>query len=127
MEREFLEGLRMGEQALSEEIVEQILAQHTQELAQVRLQSSLETAVAKTGGRNIKAISALLDMDAVAQSEDVPAALSEALAQLKKDSPYLFESPAPPAYAKFTGTARDGSEHLPQTLAGALRERMKRN
>ena len=127
MERAFLEGLRVGEEALPEEVMDAILQEHGKELSQLRLQSSLETAVIKAGGRNIKAISALLDMEAVAQSENVAAALEAALQALKKDSPYLFETPAPPRYAKFTGTAADGSEHAPQTLAGALRERMKRN
>jgi hypothetical protein len=126
MKREFLESLRVGEESLPEDIMDAILEKHTQALKQVQLQSALETAVVKAGGRNIKAISALLDMEAIGQSQDVPAALQQAVSALKKENAYLFESAAPPPYARFTGTQQQ-TDNEPQTLAGALRERMKKN
>ncbi len=126
MKREFLENLKIGEDALPEEVVEAILCEHGKTVRQVQLQGALETAVIKAGGRNLKAITALLDMETIGASEDVPAALEQALTALKKDSGYLFETVTPPPYARFTGTQQQ-TDNEPQTLAGALRERMKKN
>lgn len=136
MKREFLESLRVEEQPLPGEVIDSILQMHTQaletaeqthqqELAQLRLQGALESAVIKAGGRSVKAIAALLDMDSIGASDDVPKALDTALQALKKESGYLFEMSAPPPYARFTGTG-EGTETRPATLAGALRERMER-
>lgn len=136
MQREFLEALRVGEQPLPPEVIDSILDKHTQvletakqthrqELAQLRIQGALESAVMKAGGRSVKAIAALLDMDSIGTSDDVPKALDTALQALKKDCGYLFEAATPPPYARFTG--RDGGiQTQPATLAGALRERMER-
>ena len=125
MEREFLEAISVGEQPLPEEAVEAILAQHRAELDRLRLSHAVESAVWKAGGRNLKAISALLDLDAIGAAEDVNGALDTALQALKKDSGYLFETPTPPPYARFTGSVQP-AEQAPATLAGALRERMKK-
>ena len=125
MKREFLESIRIGEDSLPEDVLEAILMEHEKAVKQTQLQGALETAIAKAGGRNVKAISALLDLEAIGESEDVAGALQQAMVQLKKDSGYLFETPAPPPYARFTG-ARETVGNEPQTLAGALRERMKK-
>ena len=126
MDKEFLEGLGMDAQ-----VVEAVLQAHTQvvqehqaQLKQAQLQHQVSEAVHKAGGRSVKAICALLDMDAISQRDDVAAALEEALTELKKESSYLFQSATPPQYARFTG-----AQEMPQkatTLAGALKERMKR-
>jgi hypothetical protein len=126
MEREFLEGLTVEEQPLPGEVVDAILQQHQAEIGRLRLESAVETAVYKAGGRNLKAISALLDFDAIAGAEDMTGALDAALQTLKKENGYLFETPTPPPYARFTGAAQPAAQ-TPVTLAGALRERMKRN
>lgn len=126
MKREFLEGLRVGEQALTEEVIDAILQESGQELAQVQLKGAVETAIAKAGGRSSAAICALLDLDAIGASDNAPAALDAALSKLKKESGYLFESPTPPPYARFTGAAQGSGGQVPQTLAGALRERMEK-
>lgn len=151
MKREFLQSFKVGDQPLPKEIIDAIMDKngqdiqqakqgvqdwedkynqavraHSAELAQMRMQTSLETAVSRAGGRSVKAIAALLDIDAIAQSEDIPAALEAALAELKKDSGYLFEAPTPPAYARFTGSAGEERLASPATLAGALRERMEK-
>lgn len=136
MERDFLESIRVEEQPLPGEVIDSILEKHTQVLenarqaheqamAQLRLQSGLEAAVAKAGGRSVKAIAALLDMDSIAKSDDLPKALDTALQELKKESSYLFEGSVPPPYARFTG-ADGAAQTRPATLAGALRERMER-
>ncbi len=149
MKREFLQSFKVGDQPLPKEIIDAIMDKngqdiqqakqgaqdwedkynqavrdHSAQMAQLRMQTSLETAVSRAGGRSVKAIAALLDMDAIAQSEDIPGALEEALSALKKESGYLFEAPTPPAYARFTGSAGEERPVSPATLAGALRERM---
>ena len=125
MEREFLESLMVAEQPLPEEVVDAILQQHQAEIGRLRLETAVETAVCKAGGRNLKAISALLDLDAIAAGSDTAAALDAALQALKKENGYLFENPTPPPYARFTGSVQP-AEQAPTTLAGALRERMKK-
>ena len=70
MKREFLES-----QGLTPEAVEAVLAEHEKQLHAVRLEGCLHSAVAKAGGRNAKAIGALLDMGAIAQSQDMAAAM----------------------------------------------------
>ena len=125
MEREFLEGLGMEPQ-----VVEAVLAEHEKtvqahqaQLAEMALQHQVSEAVHCAGGRSVKAISALLDMDAIRGSENVETALQEAIEELKKDSGYLFGG-QPPCYAPFTGVQEQSVKAT--TLAGALRERMKR-
>lgn len=126
MDRAFLEGLGMDAQAV-EAVLEahgKVVQEHQTQLAALQLQQQVSEAVHKAGGRSVKAISALLDMEAICQSQDVGAALEEAMSALKQDSGYLFQSATPPQYARFTG-----SQQMPQkatTLAGALKERMKR-
>ena len=149
MKREFLQSFKVGDQSLPKEVIDAIMEKngqdiqaakqasldweqkynqavesHRAELARRELASTVEAAVQKAGGRSVKAICALLDMDAIRSAEDVPAAMEQALTELKKDNGYLFEAPTPPPYARFTGTGQ-GAEHLPATLAGALRERMQ--
>ena len=127
MERAFLENLQ-----LPEETVDAILAEHGKavenhqaEISSLKLQHGVELAIHKAGGRSVKAISALLDLEGIAQSEDMEKALEESLSQLKKESGYLFETPQPPKYARFTGV-KENAPAAPATLAGALRERMRK-
>lgn len=127
MERDFLEGLEIPEEAVNAILAEQekSLESHKAEISAMKLQHGLELAVQKAGGRSVKAISALLDMDAIGKSEDVEKALEAAISQLKKDSGYLFEAVQPPKYARFTGV-KETVPAAPATLAGALRERMRK-
>ena len=151
MKREFLQSLKVGEQPLSKEVIDAIMEKngqdiqtakqasqcwedkynqavsaHRAELARLQLDTAVQAAVQKAGGRSVKAICALLDMDAISAAEDVPAAMEQALTELRKESGYLFETPTPPPYARFTGTLQQGGD-VPATLAGALKERMQRN
>lgn len=120
MDKEFLEGLGLEEQA-----VQAVLDAHGKALAAAGLEHAVQSAVMQAGGRSVKAIRALLDMDTIGASADIPAALDKALQQLKKDSAYLFEAPSAPPYARFTG-AQQQDAAAPTTLAGALREKMGR-
>ncbi len=148
MKREFLQSFKVGEAALPKEIIDAIMAQngqdiqaakqgaldwedkynraiadHNRQLSQLRLESMVESAVTKAGGRNLKAISALLDLQAIGESQDVRSSLDEALQQLKQENSYLFEGVLPPPYAKHTGEQTRPAAAF--SLAGALRERMK--
>jgi len=152
MKREFLQSFKVAEQPLSKEIIDAIMAEngkdiqqarqtgldweekynqaveeHRQVISRLQTQSALEAAVSRAGGRNLKAISALLDMDVICQKEDLPAALDEALSQLKQEHDYLFEANhTPPPYAWGTGAREGAPVTHPATLAGALREKYER-
>lgn len=125
MEREFLQQL-----GLEDEVIDAVLAEHgkavqshQEQLQQVRFEAAFENAVQRSGGRNAKAIAALLDMEQLRTSEQPEQALEQALKQLKKDSGYLFEQPQPPRYAPGTGTRQSDSQPENQTLAQALKAR----
>ena len=121
MDQVFLEGL-----GVSAEAAETILKAHSAAMAEQTLQHQVAIAIGQAGGRNHTAISALLDMETLAVAEDTAAAVTAAVAQLKAENGYLFESATPPPYAKQTGCAAPGGDSEPATLAGALRARMKR-
>ena len=121
MDKEFLEGLGLEEAAVTA-----ILDAHQKTLAGVNLQHQVAMAIGSAGGKNHKAIVALLDMDALAAEVDVAAAAQEAVAAVKAENGYLFESHQPPRYAKNTGKADPAANSEPTTLAGALRARMRK-
>ena len=121
MNKEFLEGLGLEEAA-----VEAILAEHAAQVSGLQLQHQVTMAIGEAGGKNQKAIAALLDLQALAKAEDPQAAIREAVQQLKAENDYLFEAAQPPRYARTTGQADPGASQAPTTLAGALRARMKR-
>ncbi len=125
--REFLQQLELSEETVESILAEQgkVMERHKEEISALKLQHGVELAIHKAGGRSVRAISALLDLDSIRQSEDVEKALEESLSQLKKDSGYLFESQQAPRYARFTGV-RENAPAAPATLAGALRERMRK-
>ena len=121
MDREFLEGLGLEEAAVTA-----ILEAHGQAMASANLQHQVAMAIGAAGGRNQKAITALLDLEALAKAEDLKAAAAEAVAAVKAENGYLFESRQPPRYAINTGKADPAAGNEPTTLAGALRQRMRR-
>lgn len=124
MTREFLQSLQAEGQPLPEEVIDAIL----DKAAAMRLGFALDAAITRAKGRNPKAITALLDLEALKGSDDPAAQLDTALADLKKDCGYLFEEEAaPPPYARGTG-AQTGQDHqTPATLATALRERFEKH
>lgn len=149
MKREFLQNLKVGDQSLPKEVIDTIMEengkdaeaarvwqekynqaqeQHRQELAQMAFSSALDRAILQEKGRSTKAITALLDMEALQSSEDQQAAIMQALQALKQDCGYLFEQPqTPPPYARGTGSQMGKQTDSPTTLAGALRERFEKN
>ena len=148
MKREFLQNLRVGDQPLTKEVIdaimeengkdvqasrswqekyEQICTQHEKEMADMRFGSLLSRAIDRAGGRNEKAITALLETDALKIAEDPQAAVEAAIQALKKDNDYLFAQPmTPPPYARGTGAQVSAETKGPATLAGALREKYER-
>lgn len=107
--KEFIEQ-RLEDAALGQEILrehQRIVADYEQKLLQQRLDSEIRMAVTTAGGRNLKAISALMDSAAIAQAEDMAAAARQAVATVKRENPYLFAVTA--VTAPGTGTAPYGA------------------
>ena len=109
-----------------EEKYHHAVAAHKQELDDMRFEKALGEGIAKAKGRNAMAITALLDLDALKNSENQADAIEAALDVVKKDSRYLFEGDVPPPYARGTGACHGPQEKHPTTLAGALREKFER-
>ena len=148
MKREFLQNLRVGDQSLTKEVIdaimaengrdiqasrqwqekyEQACAQHQKELAELKFGTVLTRCIDRAGGRNAKAISALLDLEALKVNEDPQTAIEAALEDLKRENGYLFAEPqTPPPYARGTGAQVSAETNGPATLAGALREKYER-
>lgn len=86
---------------------EQAEQAHAAKLADLEFGAMLNGAITSAKGKSAKAISALLDVDALKASKNQEADIKAALEALKKDSGYLFEDAAtPPPYAPGTGTHR---------------------
>lgn len=71
----------------------------------------IRDAIAAARGRNAKAISALLDVDALRASKNQEADIKAALEAVKKDNSYLFETETPPPFAGGTGSAPAGGKY----------------
>ena len=87
MDEQYLEAL-VGAEAARE-----ILALHRQELDALRREQALERAIEVAGGRNSRAIRALIDENALAEAEDPQAAANAAVAALKEENGWLFAAP----------------------------------
>ena len=109
-----------------EEKYNRAMEDHKQELARMAFEKALGEGIVKAKGRNAKAITALLDLDTLKESENQADAIDAALEALKKDNRYLFEGDVPPPYARGTGAYSGTQEKHPTTLAGALREKFER-
>ena len=134
MKREFLQGLM----EMPKEVIDAIMAENGRDIQQLRqsaqqweqkynaarLDGAVSMAIAKARGRNQKAITALLDLQALQQAEDLQAAAQQAVETVKADCGYLFETV--PGYAPGTGSMQVSSGEEPQTLAGALKEKFAR-
>jgi len=147
MKREFLQNLKVGELSLPKDIIDAIMAENGKDiqaakqelsgwedkynqavqsyeakLQQVQFGAVFRDAVRRAGGRNEKAIAALLDMAALEHSDEQEKAVASALDALKKEHDYLFAAVTPPPFAAGTGTQPQMPAQV-QSLAGALRER----
>lgn len=122
-----IEGIRQAAKGW-EDKYNQAVSEHQKQLADLSFEGALENAIAASKGRNAKAITALLELDALKESANPKEAITQALEALKRDSAYLFdETPAAPPYAWGTGAYVPAEERSPETLAGALREKFERN
>lgn len=74
-------------------------------IAEMEFGGNLAAAITAARGKSAKAISALLDLDALKASKNQEADIRAALDGLRKDSGYLFEAETPPPYAAGTGSA----------------------
>jgi len=184
MKREFLQNFKVGDQPLSKEIIDEIMAEngrdieaaktpyadyesvkeqlrvakeglkafegvdvkdltekiaklqgdlskkeseYTAKLAEMEFSGALKDAITSAKGRNVKAISALLDVDTLKGSKNQGKDILDALAALKKESPYLFEEEGtPPPFASGTGRANTGNPSKPESLLSALEERYQK-
>ena len=109
-----------------EEKFNRALEDHKTEITRMAFHKALDEGILKAKGRNAKAITALLDVDALQESENQAQAIEAALETLKKENRYLFEGDVPPPYARGTGAYNGAQEKRPTTLAGALREKFER-
>ena len=101
-------------------------AQWKEKMENQQFENTLNNAISAFGGRNAKAISALLELDNLRQSQQPEQAVAAALEQLKQSDGYLFAEPKPPLYARGTGTRDGARQSAPTDLAGALREKFER-
>ena len=134
MKREFLQALM----EMPKEVIDAIMAENGRDIQQLRnscqeweqkyhaarLDSAVGQAIAKARGRNQKAITALLDLQALQQAEDLNGAAQQAVETVKRECGYLFDTL--PGFAPGTGAVQLGAEEEPQTLAGALKEKFAR-
>ena len=117
------ENERLKNEALADGLT---AAQWKEKLGQVEFDNVVNSAITAAGGRNIKAITALLGLDTLRHSENQQQAVAQALEELKQSDGYLFADPTPPPYAWGTGARDRARESAPTDLAGALREKFER-
>lgn len=126
-----LEGLGAAEEAAQaakqwEEKYNSAVASHRQQINELVFGHNLENAILAAKGRNVKAITALLDIETLKDCENQQTALEEALQNLKEQCDYLFQTETPPPYARGTGAMEPETNRGPATLAGALLEKFER-
>lgn len=100
MERAFLEGLNAG---LTPDVVEAILGESEREAREAegrraaeRFDAALSREIAGAHGRSERAITAMLDLDALRGADDPEQEVRTALAELRKSDGYLFDEPVAP-------------------------------
>ena len=94
--KEFIENLVADAQ-----VAEAIDGEFQRRVRCIRAESALKEAVSAAGGRNLKAIRALVDESAIAGAEDFESAARAAVAAVRQESPYLFGQGA--VFAQNTG------------------------
>ena len=105
---------------------QQAALEQEKQLREITFTHTLAGAISAFGGKNAKAITALLDRENLENSENPEAAIRQALEELKKSDGYLFADQTPPPYAFGAGTRYGEKETAPTNLAGALREKFER-
>ena len=146
MKTEFLQNFKVGDQALPKEIIDEILAENGRDIEAAKkpfvdyqsikeqleeakkalkekldgmaFEGKLKDAITAAKGRSAKAISALLDMDALRKSSNQDTDIQAALEPLKKDSRYLFDEGDPtPPYAPGTGKSNISGKYSKEEAA----------
>lgn len=84
---------RFLNELLGGELAGQVLEKHNAVVSGLRLEYALDRAVEACGGRNKKAIRAMLDETAIMCAEDVDSAARNAVESLKKENGWLFLQP----------------------------------
>ncbi len=69
--------------------------EYQNKIADMEFNSILDSAVTKSGAKNIKAVKALLDLDNLKQSKNQAEDITKALEEIKKDNDYMFGSDEP--------------------------------
>lgn len=70
-------------------------AEYEAQIADMQFGASLEAAITTAGGRNAKAIKALLDVESLKASKDQTADIKAAIESCQKDNSYLFGTNEP--------------------------------
>ena len=70
-------------------------AEYETKIADMQFGTTLEAAITSAGGRNTKAIKALLDVDVLKASKDQTADIKAAIEACQKDNSYLFGATEP--------------------------------
>ena len=91
----------IGNLVADAQVAEAIEAEFQRRVRGIRAESALKEAVSAAGGRNLKAIRALVDESAIAGAEDLDSATRAAVAAVRQESPYLFGQGA--VFAQNTG------------------------
>lgn len=68
---------------------------YEKQISDMKFSTALEAAISSAGGRNAKAISALLDVEKLKASKDQSADIKAALEACQKDNAYLFGADEP--------------------------------
>lgn len=95
------------------------------DLAEFRLNAALDAAITAAGGRNVKAVKALLKTDGLKLKDDGTIDGLD-LEAIKQSDGYLFKTQTPPPFAKGSGTGRTGGEVTKEMFAKmGYRERLE--
>ena len=99
---------------------------YEQQLADLDFENALDLAITGKKGKSVKAVKALLDVDALKASKKQREDIDAALETLKKDNGYLFDEDnnTPPPYAG--GTGRKQNPNGDMTLRSALSEKFSK-
>lgn len=112
-----------GLQQKISELQNKLTAQDTEwqaKLDGMAFDGRIKDAIVAAKGRNVKAITALLDVDSLKASKNQDEDIKAALEALKKECAYLFETDdVPPLYAAGTGLAGRAPDGLEAIRAAA--------
>lgn len=90
-------------------------------IAAMEFDGTVKDAITAAKGKNHKAITALLDVDALRASKNQAADIKAALENLQKESGYLFgDDQTPPPYSAGTGSSGTGAYSAEDSMRAAM-------